>query len=404
LSHHEERTAAVVAEELRRLGFTVVEHLGRFERPEFQGHGIAGVLRNGAGKVVLIRADLDALPIEEKTGLPYASRVKVRADYGQQVGVMHACGHDVHLTCMLGLARVLLQRKDRWRGTVVLVGEPAEETLDGVRALLRDGLYQKVPRPDFVLGVHTIGDLEAGRVGYVPEYVTAASTVVDLTIRGVGSHASRPHEGKDPVVIAAQVILALQTLVSRETSPLDPAGITVGTIRGGTKASIIPDEVRLQLSVRSYKDEVQRRLLKSIDRVARGLAQAAGVPDDRMPIVKVSETETVVATYNDPALTERLAGVISKSLGAQRVRKMSPRTAGDDFGYFGLNRQIPICLFLLGAADPENARASAVRGRPLPATHSPLYAPPPEPTIRTGVKVLAAGVLELLNGRDVGNN
>jgi hippurate hydrolase len=273
----------------------------------------------------------------------------------------------------LGLARVLAQRKDRWRGTVVLVGEPAEETLDGARALLRDDLYRRVPKPDFIFGVHTIGDLEAGRVAYVPEYAAAASTVVDLTIRGVGSHASRPHEGKDPVVIAAQVILALQTLVSRETSPLDPAGITVDTIRGGTKSSMIPDEVRLQLSVRSYKEEVHRRLLRSIERVARGIAQAVGVPDDRMPIVEVSET--VVATYNDPALTERLAGALKKSLGAERVRKIAPRTAGDDIGYFGLDRQVPICLCFLGAADPERARASAGTGRPLPARHSPLYAP-----------------------------
>jgi hippurate hydrolase len=404
LSHHEERTAALAADELRRLGFTVVEHLGRYERPEFHGHGVAGVLRNGEGKVILIRAELDALPIEEKTGLPYASQVKVRADDGQQVGVMHACGHDVHLTCMLGLARVLAQRRERWRGTVVLVGEPAEETLDGVRALLRDDLYGKVPKPDFIFGVHTIGDLEAGQVAYVPEYAAAASTVVDLTIRGVGGHASRPHEAKDPVVIAAQVILALQTLVSRETSPLDPAGITVGTIRGGTRPSIIPDEVRLQLSVRSYKEEVHRRLLKSIERVACGIAQSAGVPEDRMPIVKISEIETVVATYNDPALTERLAGALRKSLGAERVRKIVPRTAGDDIGYFGLDRQVPMCLCFLGAADPERARASAGTGRPLPATHSPLYAPPPELTIRTGVTVLAAGVLELLDGHAAGKN
>jgi hippurate hydrolase len=400
LSHYEERTAALAADELRRLGCTVVEHLGRFERPEWRGHGVAAVLRNGEGKVVLIRAELDALPIEEKTGLPYASKVKVRAGDGRQVGVMHACGHDAHLTCMLGLARVLVRLKDRWRGTVVLVGEPAEETLDGVKALLRDDLYRKVPKPDFVYGVHTIGDLEAGQVGHVSEHALAAATVVELTIRGVGSHASRPHEGKDPVVITAQVILALQTLVSRETSPLDPAVITVGTIHGGTKVNIIPDEVRLQISVRSYKEEVQRRLLKSIERVARGIAEAAGVPEDRMPIVEVSETESVAAAYNDPSLTERLVGALRRSLGRDRVRKMVPRMAGDDIGYFGLARQIPMCLLFVGAADPVKTGEGIQAGRARAAAHSPHYAPPPELTISTGVKVLAAGVIELLDGRD----
>lgn len=396
LSHYEEKTAALASSELRRLGFTVLEGLGRYENPVWEGHGVAGVLRNGPGKTVLIRAELDALPVEEKTGLPYASRVKVKTADGQEVGVMHACGHDLHLTCMLGVARLLVQLKERWRGTVVLVGEPAEETIDGARALLRDGLYGKVPQPDYVLALHGIGELEAGRIGYTPGYALAASRVVEVTIRGVGGHASRPNEAKDPIVIAAQFIMALQTLVSRETSPLDPVVVTVGAIHGGSKANVIPDEVKLQLSVRAFKPEVHQRLIAAIERVAQGIAAAAGVPEERKPLVKPSETEWVKPVYNDPLLAERLAGVFRRELGENAVLPIAPRMAGDDVGAFSLDGRIPLFIFMLGAATPAQVAESKRTGKALPATHSPYYAPAAETFIQTGVTAMTAAVLELL--------
>src|SRR6266436_4799096 len=278
LSHREEKTSAFFATQLRAIGYTVTEHIGKYDRPGFTGYGVVAVMKNGDGATVLVRTDLDALPVEEKTGLPYASTVKAKNDAGQDVGVMHACGHDIHITNMLGTAKVLAQLKEQWHGTLVLIGQPAEETVDGARAMLADGLYTRFPKPDFAIALHDSADLEAGKIGYTPGYALASSTSVDIKIRGIGGHGSRPDSAKDPIVVAAQVILALQTIISRENSPLDPAVITVGSIHGGTKHNIIPDEVNLQITVRAYREEVRKKLLAGIERITKGIALAAGIP------------------------------------------------------------------------------------------------------------------------------
>jgi hippurate hydrolase len=396
LSHHEMKTAAFLAAQLKSLGYTVTERVGKYERPEWVGYGVIAVMKNGAGPTVLVRTELDALPVEEKTGLPYASKVATRSDAGQEVGVMHACGHDIHMTSLLGTAKMLAQLKDSWRGTLVFLGQPAEETIDGARALLRDGLYSKVPKPDYAIALHDNADYPAGTVAYIPGYALASSTSVDIKIRGIGGHGSRPDGAKDPVVLAAQVIMALQTIVSRENSPLDPAVITVGSIHGGTRYNIIPEEVNLQLTVRSYKEEVRQKLLAGIERVAKGIAVAAGIPSERAPIVKISETEVTTATYNDPVLTETVSRALINALGQQNVFKADPIMASEDFGYLGLDRQIPTTMFWLGASDPLKLKQSRETGVLLPGLHSPQFAPVPEPTLRTGVKAMTAAVLELM--------
>jgi amidohydrolase len=399
LSGHEEKTSAFVANQLRSLGYNVTERVGKYSRPEWVGYGVVGVLKNGSGPTVLVRTELDALPVEEKTGLPYASKVRTKDDAAQDVGVMHACGHDVHITSLLGTAKTLVELKDRWHGTLVLIGQPAEEAIGGAKAMLDDGLYTRFPRPDYALALHDTNDLEAGKVGYSPGYALASSTSVDIVIRGIGGHGSRPEAGKDPIVVAAQVILALQTIVSREKPAQDPAVVTVGSIHGGTKHNIIPDEVRLQLTVRAYKDETRQRILASIDRITKGIAAAAGIPDDRAPIVKFSATEYTPATYNNPELTRRVMDALQKMLGAANVVEVPPIMASEDFGNFGLSGQIPTLIFWLGAVDAADVAKSKQTGVPLPSLHSSLFAPLPEPTLRTGVKAMTVAVLELM-GKD----
>jgi hippurate hydrolase len=397
LSHHEEKTSSFVANELRALGYTVTERVGKYSQPELVGYGVVGVLKNGEGPTVLVRTDLDALPVEEKTGLPYASKVRVKNEAGQEVGVMHACGHDVHITSLLGTAKMLVELKDRWRGTLVLIGQPAEETIDGAKAMLNDGLYDKFPKPNYAIALHDTGEIEAGKIGYIPGFALASSSSVDIIVRGIGGHGSKPEAAKDPVVAAAQIILALQTIVSRETSPLDPAVVTVGTVHGGTKRNIIPDEVTLQLTVRAYKEEVRLKILAAIERIAKDTALAAGIPTELAPIVKVSETEITPATYNDPALTERLSAVFTKAFGPENAVKFPPIMGSEDFGRFGLEGQkIPTTLFWVGVSDPIKVEESRRTGKPLPGIHSPLFAPLPEPTIKTAVKAMTSAVLELM--------
>ena len=397
LSHYEEKTSAFVAKELRTLGYTVTERLGKYNHPEWKGYGVVGVLKNGAGPTVLVRSDLDALPVEEKTGLAYASKVRTKNEAGQDVGVMHACGHDIHITALLGTARLLAELKNQWHGTLVLVGQPAEESVDGAKAMLDDGLYKQIPRPDYVLALHDTADLEAGTVGVTPGFALANATRVDITVRGIGGHGSRPEITKDPIVLAAQIILALQTIVSRELGPLDPAVVTVGSIHGGTRANIISDEVKLQLTVRSYKEEVRQRILASIERIAKGTALAAGLPAELAPMVKVADTEVTTATYNDPALTERIKDVFTKLIGKEKVLPVAPIMASEDFGRFALEgNQIPAVMFWLGASDPAVLAESRRTGKPIASLHSPMFAPLPEPTIRTGVKAMTAAVLELM--------
>jgi amidohydrolase len=396
LSHREEKTSALFAARLRALGYTVTERVGKFDRPEWVGYGVVAVLQNGTGPTVLLRTDMDALPVSEKTEVPYASKVRTRNDAGVEVGVMHACGHDVHMTSMLGTARMLASLKDQWRGTVIIVGQPAEETIDGARAMVHDGFFTRFPKPDFAIALHDTPDFPAGTVGVIPSYALASSTNIDIKIRGVGGHGSRPESAKDPIVVAAQIVLGLQTIVSRENSPLDPAVITVGSFHAGTRYNIIPDEVNLQLTVRAYKEEVRQKLLAGIDRVTKGIAGAAGIPPELAPIIKVSETEVTTATYNDPVLTERLTAVFVKALGQENVNKAAPVMGSEDFGYFSQDGKIPAMLFWLGMMDPLKMKQSKEGGAPIPSLHSPLFAPVPEPTIRTGVKAMTSAVLELL--------
>ena len=397
LSGHEEKTAAFVANQLRSMGYSVTERVGKYSRPGLTGYGVVGVLQNSSGPTVLVRTELDALPVEEKTGLPYASKVRTKDDAGQDVGVMHACGHDIHMTSLLGTAKTLVELKDRWHGTLVLIGQPAEEAIGGAKAMLDDGLYNRFPRPNYALALHDTNDLETGKVGYSPGYAMASSTSVDIIIRGIGGHGSRPESTKDPIVVAAQVILALQTIVSREKPAQDPAVVTVGSIHGGTKHNVIPDEVRLQLTVRAYKEETRQKILASIDRITKGIAAAAGIPDDRAPIVKVSE-EYAPATYNNPELTRRVVDALQKTLGTANVVEEPPIMASEDFGNLSLSGQIPTLIFWLGAVDAADLAKSKQTGVPLASLHSSLFAPVPEPTIRTGVKAMTVAVLALMSG------
>jgi len=396
ISQHEERTSALLAGELRKAGFTVTEHVGKYPdgRAAF---GIVAMLSNGAGPTVLVRTDMDALPVEEKTGLPYASTIHTKDDAGQTVGAMHACGHDLHMASFLGTARALAGMKDRWHGTLMLIGQPSEERVNGARAMLADRPYERFGRPDYCISQHDTPEIAAGQVGVVAGPMLSGANTVDVIIRGVGGHGARPETTKDPVVMAAQFVLALQTIVSRQTAPQDPAVVTVGSIHGGTRPNIIPDEVRLQISTRAFSDEVRRNILGAIERTARGVALAAGVPEDRAPIVQVNQAESVPVTYNDPALATRLKNALSAVLGSRNVLDGKSTMVSEDFGLFGLEgRQIPCVMLWLGAADPDKLKESLRIGHALPSLHSSLFAPLPEPAIRTGVIAMTSAVLDLM--------
>jgi len=383
LSTQEAKSSALVAARLREFGYEVTERVGKYTDTEATCYGVVAVMKNGKGPTLMIRSDMDALPVEEQTGLAYASANK---------GVMHACGHDVHMTTLIGTAKVMASMKDKWHGTLILIGQPAEEVVKGAEAMLRDGLYERFPRPDYVFAVHDNASLAAGTIGYTPGYLMASADSINLTIRGVGGHGASPEKTKDPVVMAAEVVLALQTLVSRENSPLDPVVVTVGSIHGGTKRNIIPDQVQLLLTVRTYKPEVRKRVLEGIARVARGVAVTNGIADDRMPIFEHLEHESIGSTYNDPALTERLASVVSKELGAANVIKIDPLMVSEDFSLYSLDHKIPSVMLNVGAVDP----ALVASGQPLPSLHSSKFAPMPEATIRAGVRAVVASAIDIL--------
>jgi len=383
LSSHEEKTAAKIADQLRKLGYEVTTGFG--------GTGVVGVLKNGSGPTVMIRAELDALPVEEKTGLPYASQVKSKNDKGADVGVMHACGHDLHMAIGMGTAALLAQNKDRWRGTFIYVGQPAEETVTGAVAMLKEGLYTRFPKPDFAIAVHDSSGIAAGKIGYVSGFALANSDAVEVTIFGRGGHGSAPQVAIDPIVIAARTILAWQTLVSRENSPFDPAVVTVGSIHAGTRSNIIPEEAHLQLTVRSYKDEVRQRLIDGIARIAKAEAAAAGA--EKAPVVEV--VETVKAVYNDPKLTERTVAALKRALGDSNVELTSPAMAADDFAEYG-RAGVPAFDFWVGAANKEKLEAAHKSGQELPGLHSAYFAPDREPSLKTGITAETAAVLELL--------
>jgi len=360
---------------------------------------MVGILKNGQGPTVMIRADLDGLPVTEETGLEYSSHVRVKDDQNREVGVMHACGHDVHMTCFIGTARLLSQMKNRWQGTLLMVGQPAEERSAGARAMLADGLFQKFPRPDYALALHSDAGLEAGKVGVCEGNALAGTDIVNLTIRGISGHGAYPYMTRDPIVLSAQVIMALQTIVSREIRALDPAVVTVGSIHGGTKHNIIPNEVQLQLTTRYYSDAVRAHILESIERIAKGIAQAGGVPKDREPIMKLVEAESIPPVYNNPELTRRSARAIEAVLGKDNTATVEPVMGGEDFGVFGRTAEkTPIFLFWVGTVSRERMLEIQKQGaRPLPSLHSSLFSPSPEPTIRTGTKAMTAAALVLFN-------
>ena len=397
LSGHEERTSAIIAKELRAAGCQVTEHLGKYEKSDLKGYGVVGVMKNGDGPTVLVRTDLDALPVEEQTGLPYASKVVAKNDEGKDVHVMHACGHDAHISMFIGVVRALAKLKDQWHGTILFVAQPAEETGNGARALLRDGLYETFGKPDFALGFHDKADMQTGHIGVTEGYTYANVDSVDVTVRGVGGHGAYPHKTKDPIVLAAEMINAWQTIASRENNPLDPIVVTVGSIHGGTKHNIIPDEVKMQLTVRTYKDETRERVLAAIERIAKGIAAAGGVPPDLTPIVSVAKDQFTPATYNNPELTKRLIAAWKKSLGNENVEIVEPTMGGEDFSEYSLpDHSIPAIDFHVGAVDPAKMAEYKQEGKQLPSLHSSKFAPVPEPTIRTGIVAMTAAVLELM--------
>lgn len=388
LSFQEQATAGKLAARLRELGFEVTEGVGRT--------GLVALLKNGDGPTVMLRTDLDALPVRENTGLAYASSATATDPKGETVPVMHACGHDFHMAAWMGAATILASHKDRWQGTLMLVGQPAEELGQGARAMLKDGLFTRFPKPDYAFAIHDQADEPAGIVGYTPGWALANADSVDIMIYGEGGHGSAPETTIDPIVIAARTILALQTIVSREIAPRDPAVISVGSIRGGFKHNIIPDSVHLELTVRSYTDEVRDHLLKAIERVARAEAEAAAAP--RPPEVKVAEGTR--ATYNDPKLTERLAGALKRALGAERVRQQEPVMGAEDFSEYG-RAGVPAVMLRVGAVPEEKYRVAQEKAGPggvlsLPSLHSSLWAPDTDLALRTAIATEVVGVMELM--------
>jgi hippurate hydrolase len=396
LSHHEEHTSALLAGELRKAGYAVTERVGRYPDGT-QAYGLVAILQNGAGPKLLIRADMDALPIVEETGLPYASAVKTKNPAGQDVGVMHACGHDIHVTTLIGVARVLAQSKSQWHGTVMLVGQPSEETIDGAKAMVDDHLYERFGKPDFAIALHDTNGRAAGTVSLTSGAAMAGSTSVDVVIRGIGGHGSQPQVTKDPIVMAGEFIVQLQTIVSRQENPRDPAVVTVGDIHGGTKRNIIPNEVKLELTTRAFTPQARQIIVDGIKHTARGVGVAAGLPDELMPVVTVLDGESTPVLYNDPALTLKIKSALAGALGAQNVFDEDPIMASEDFGALGLeNHQIPTVLFWLGAMDPEKFAAAAQSGKMLPGLHTGKFAPVPETTLRTGVTAMSSAAIALL--------
>jgi hippurate hydrolase len=386
LSLQEEQTASRMAAELKKLGFTVTSKVG--------GHGVVGIFKNGPGPTVLVRTDLDALPVTEHTGVPYASTVRLRDRFGNDTGVMHACGHDVHMSSWIGTARALVALKDRWSGTLMFIGQPAEEVGVGARAMLADGLFKRFPKPDYALALHCDARLPIGMIAYSEGLALANVDTVDVIVKGKSGHGAAPHTTIDPVVLAARIVLDLQTIVSREVNPTDPAVVTVGSIHGGTKHNIIPAEVKLQLTVRTTKDSVRDHVLKAIDRICKAAAMGAGAPP---PVVKVNLAEFTPSTINDVKLTRRTMKLLRQVLGEANVQERPPIMGGEDFGRYG-KEGVPICMYFLGTIAPEKYAAAQKPGAALlPSLHSDLFAPLPEPSIRNGVRTMSMAVMDLMS-------
>ncbi|MEX2560372.1 MAG: amidohydrolase [Pirellulales bacterium] len=382
LSGQERQTSERLAAELEAIGATVTRGVG--------GHGVVAVIQNGPGPCLMIRADLDALPITEQTRLPFASQVKVKDESGAQVGVMHACGHDIHMTCLVGVAGYLAAHKNRWNGTALLVGQPAEERGEGAKAMLKDGLFEKFPRPRHALALHVDSALAAGSIGYRAGYSLANVDTLDITVLGRGGHGAYPHTTIDPIVQAAHLIVELQSIVSREIKPTEPAVITVGSIHGGTKHNVISDRCHLQLTVRSYSPDVREHLLKAIRRKANAVAAGADAPQ---PIITV--VEGTPALLNDEKLVERLVPVFRRVLGDDKVIPSDPSMGGEDFSQYGL-AGVPVFMFRLGAVDAQRLEGYRRAGSQPPSLHSPVFYPDAEPAIVTGVTAMASAALEMM--------
>ena len=386
LSLEEKETSRLAADVLRRLGFGVTEGVG--------GYGVVAVMRNGEGPTLLIRADMDGLPVREETGLPYASQVTVTSPAGERVGVMHACGHDVHMTALLSTARIMALAQPLWRGTLVLIAQPAEEVGKGARAMLEDGLFKRFPRPDYALALHVESSLPAGTLGYSSGWAMANVDSVDVTFFGRGGHGARPHQAVDPIVMGSSFVLAVQTLVSRRVAPQAPAVVTVGSFHAGTKHNVIPDEVHLQLTVRSYSEEVRRQLLDGISQLARDTSETFQAP--KPPEIGIRD-EYTPAVYNDPAFTETAVEVFRSVFGDEKVTERDPSMGGEDFGRYGRELGVPSLLYRVGAQDPSQYKASLKPGgEPLPSLHSSRFAPAAEPTLDAAVRSLSILALEVL--------
>jgi amidohydrolase len=392
LSMQEVRTPAKLAAEARKLGFKVTEKVGKT--------GVVAMMENGPGPVLMLRADMDALPVSEQTGLPFASKVRVTTAQGVETGVMHACGHDTHMTAWLATARQLSAMKDQWSGTLMMILQPGEETSEGAKAMLADGLFTRFAKPNYVLAFHDAAVLPAGVIGITPGYALANVDSVDITVRGVGGHGALPATTKDPIVLAARIVTTLQILVSRENDPLNPAVVTVGSFHSGAKHNIISDEAKLQLTVRSYKPEVRKAMLDGIARISRGEAIAAGVPEDRMPIVTVREEQSTPATFNTDEFSAHTRKLFTAHFGAERLASPPPAMVGEDFSRFQLaDPSIESLLFWVGGT--PKAKWDAANGDPqkLPSLHSPFWAPDAEAVISTATEALTVAALDVLKKR-----
>ncbi len=387
LSLMEEQTAAKLAGAISEVGFTVTKGVG--------GHGIVAVLANGEGPTVLYRTDMDGLPVIEKTGLPYASSKTMINQDGVENQTMHACGHDMHMTVWLGVARAMMKMRDQWKGTLVFIGQPAEEIGAGARLMLNAGLYERFPVPDYGVGLHCSPDIPAGAVGFGKGFTMARAESIDITVYGQGAHGASPHKSIDPVVLASLMVMELQTIVSRNVDPIESAVLTVGSIHGGTKHNIISDEVHLQITIRTFKDEVREKIHQRIREIARGIAISAGLPENKYPLVTIPELSTN-PNYNDPELVDKMIVSAGAAIGSSKVMHAPPQMVAEDFALYGqTEHKIPTVLFWLGTV-PEDRMEKARNGESIPSLHSPFYYPDPVPSIETGVRVVTQIIHDLL--------
>ena len=389
LSSMETETASYLAKRMDKLGFEVTENFG--------GTGVVSVMKNGPGKTIMIRADMDGLPVKEATGLSYASTVIKKDRFGEEWPVMHACGHDIHMTTFLGTARELVANKDLWSGTLVMILQPAEEISHGAKDMIKAGLFTKFPRPDYNLALHANSAMPAGQVGITSGYALANVDSVDITVKGIGGHGAYPQTTKDPVVLASQIVLALQTIVSREVAAQDSAVVTVGSINGGTKHNIIGEEVKLQLTVRSYSDETRDMLLASIKRISENMGRVAGLPEDKLPVVEIKD-EYTPAAFNNEDLASKAMAVMAKVIGSDNVMVSQPVMGGEDFGRYGRTEEkIPGMIYWLGAANPKEVKAAKKAGKSMPSLHSPFFKPDAAAAIPIGVETMTATAVSLFN-------